>query len=166
MLTGVPFDLLVNLTDMQEHERLNRQALEAGRHVWSEKPMANSLEVRCPLLDHEMGEFAASVPTAWKMKNGRGKSILIDAMADRLPPALLTRPKMGFGVPLHHWFRTSLRDFLRDHLTSRRFRERGFTQPAFLEAILQEHQSGRRDNSLWLWSLLMLELWMLGWRNR
>lgn len=123
--------------------------------------MANSLEVRCPLLDHVLGEFAASVPTAWKMKNGRGKSILIDSMADRLPPALLTRPKMGFGVPLHHWFRTSLRDFLRDHLSSRRFRERGFTQPAFLETILQEHQSGRRDNSLWLWSLLMLELWLL-----
>ena len=123
--------------------------------------MANSLEVRCPLLDHVLGEFAASVPTAWKMKDGRGKRILIDAMADRLPPELLTRPKMGFGVPLHEWFRTSLRDFLRDHLTSRRFRERGFTKPAFLETVLQEHQSGRRDNSLWLWSLLMLELWLL-----
>ena len=123
--------------------------------------MANSLEVRCPLLDHVLAEFAASLPTAWKMKNGQGKRILIDALGGRLPPALLARPKMGFGVPLHHWFRTSLRGFLRDHLTSRRFQERGFTNPAFLETILQEHQSGRRDNSLWLWSLLMLELWLL-----
>jgi asparagine synthase (glutamine-hydrolysing) len=123
--------------------------------------MANSLEVRCPLLDHVLAEFASSLPTAWKMKGGQGKRILIDAMAGRLPPALLTRPKMGFGVPLDLWFRTSLREFLRDHLTSRRFRERGFTNPAFLETLLHEHQSGRRDNSLWLWSLLMLELWRL-----
>jgi len=122
--------------------------------------MANSLEVRCPLLDHELAEFAASLPTAWKMSAGKGKRILTDAVADRLPPELLTRPKMGFGVPLQHWFRTSLHDFLRDHLTSRSFRERGFTNAAFLDTVLREHQSGRRDNSMWLWSLLMLALWL------
>lgn len=121
--------------------------------------MANSLEVRSPLLDHVLGEYAASLPTAWKMPGGQGKRILIDALANRLPPALLTREKKGFGVPLNHWFRTSLRDFVRDHLTSQRFRQRGFTDPAFLDALLAEHQSGRRDNSFWLWSLLMLELW-------
>lgn len=121
--------------------------------------MANSLEVRSPLLDHVLGEYAASLPTAWKMQGGQGKRILIDALASRLPPALLTREKKGFAVPLNHWFRTSLREFLHDHLTSRRFRDRGFTDPAFLSAMLAEHQSGRRDNSGWLWSLLMLELW-------
>jgi asparagine synthase (glutamine-hydrolysing) len=122
--------------------------------------MANSLEVRCPLLDHKLAEYAASLPTAWKMRDGRGKRILTDAVAGRLPEALLTRPKMGFGVPICDWFRTSLREFLHDHLTSRRFQERGFTNAAFLETILREHQSGRRDNSQWLWSLLMLALWL------
>ena len=121
--------------------------------------MANSLEVRSPLLDHVLAEYAASLPTSWKMPGGQGKRILIDALANRLPPALLTREKKGFGVPLNHWFRASLREFLHDHLTSRRFRDRGFTDPAFLDALLNEHQSGRRDNSFWLWSLLMLELW-------
>ena len=121
--------------------------------------MANSLEVRSPLLDHVLGEYAASLPTAWKMLGGQGKRILIDALASRLPPALLTRKKKGFGVPLNHWFRTSLREFVHDHLTSQRFRQRGFTDPAFLETLLAEHQSGRRDNSFWLWSLLMLDLW-------
>jgi asparagine synthase (glutamine-hydrolysing) len=121
--------------------------------------MANSLEVRCPLLDHKLGEFAASLPTAWKMRNGQGKAILIDALRDRLPPELLTREKKGFAVPLNHWFRTSLREFLHDHLTGSRFASRGFTNPAFLRVLLAEHDSGRRDNSHWLWSLLMLELW-------
>jgi asparagine synthase (glutamine-hydrolysing) len=121
--------------------------------------MANSLEVRCPLLDHVLGEFAASLPTEWKMRGGQGKRILIDALSDRLPPELLTRKKMGFGVPLSHWFRTSLREFLRDHLTSKSFLNRGFVDPAFLTALMDEHESGRRDNSMWLWSLLMLELW-------
>lgn len=125
--------------------------------------MAHSLEVRCPLLDHVLGEFAASLPTEWKMRGGQGKRILIDALSDRLPPELLTRKKMGFGMPLSHWFRTSLREFLRDHLLSKSFLNRGFVDPVFLTALMDEHESGRRDNSMWLWSLLMLELsfrWM------
>jgi asparagine synthase (glutamine-hydrolysing) len=121
--------------------------------------MANSLEVRCPLLDHKLAEFAARIPHAWKMKNGRGKDILLQAIGDRLPPELLNRSKMGFGVPLATWFRTSLRDFLWDHLTSSRFHDRGMVSGNFVKILLNEHASGRRDNSHWLWSLLMLELW-------
>ena len=121
--------------------------------------MANSLEVRCPLLDHKLAEFAARLPHSWKMKNGRGKDILLQAIGDRLPAELLNRSKMGFGVPLAMWFRTSLRDFLWDHLTSSRFHDRGMVSGTFVKILLQEHASGRRDNSHWLWSLLMLELW-------
>ena len=121
--------------------------------------MANSLEVRCPLLDHKLAELAARIPHSWKMKNGRGKDILLQAIGDRLPPELLTRSKMGFGVPLALWFRTTLRDFLWDHLTSARFLNRGMVSGEFVKFLLGEHASGRRDNSHWLWSLLMLELW-------
>lgn len=121
--------------------------------------MANSLEVRCPLLDHKLAELAARIPHSWKMKNGRGKDILLQAIGDRLPPELLTRSKMGFGVPLALWFRTTLRDFLWDHLTSSRFLNRGMVSGEFVKFLLGEHASGRRDNSHWLWSLLMLELW-------
>jgi asparagine synthase (glutamine-hydrolysing) len=122
--------------------------------------MANSLEVRCPLLDHELAELAFSIPKEWKMRNGKGKQILLDAVGDRLPPELLSLPKKGFGVPLAHWFRGSLHSFLWDHLAGKTFLERGIVSPPFVKHLLEEHDSGRRDNSDWLWMLLMLELWM------
>ena len=121
--------------------------------------MANSLEVRCPLLDHELGELAATIPHGWKIKDGKGKYILLRALGDRLPLPLLRRGKMGFGVPLSLWFRRVLRDFLWDHLRSGSFTGRGIVSPAFVDRMLREHDSGRRDNATWLWSLLMLELW-------
>ena len=121
--------------------------------------MANSLEVRCPLLDHELAELAATIPHAWKVTRKQGKRILIEALGDRLMPEILNRPKWGFGVPLGDWFRGSLREFLRDNLTSTRFLDRGFVSPGFLYKLLDEHDSGRRDNSHWLWSLLVLSLW-------
>jgi len=121
--------------------------------------MAHSLEVRCPLLDHELAELAATVPHNWKIAAGRGKRILVQSLADRLPAEILARDKMGFGVPLASWFRTELRELLWDHLTSARFTSRGIASPDFLRHLLEEHQSGRRDNNQWLWSLLMLELW-------
>jgi asparagine synthase (glutamine-hydrolysing) len=121
--------------------------------------MANSLEVRSPLLDHQLAEFAATLPHSWKLRNGRGKRILIDALGDRLPPELLHRGKMGFGVPLDDWFRGPLRPMLWDHLTSSRFLDRGVVSPAFVRTMLAEHDSRRRNNDTWLWSLLVLDLW-------
>lgn len=121
--------------------------------------MANSLEVRSPLLDHELAELAMSIPHAWKMRNGKGKQIFLRAVGDRLPRELLTLPKKGFGVPLAAWFRGSLRSMLWDHLTSGKFLERGIVSTQFVSHLLKEHDTRRRDNSHWLWMLLMLELW-------
>ena len=121
--------------------------------------MANSLEVRCPLLDHRLVEAAVACPPEWKIRDGRGKRLFLRAVGDRLPPELLSAPKKGFGVPLAKWFRGELRAFLRDHLLSRRFLGCGIVRPAFVRALIEEHEAGRRDNSHWLWSLLMLELW-------
>jgi len=121
--------------------------------------MANSLEVRCPLLDHELAELAAEIPHAWKIRDGQGKRILVDAVGDRLPRELFDHPKTGFDIPLVDWFRGSLREFLRDHVTDPRFLERDLVAPEFLRELLDEHDSGRRDNSHWLWSLLVLALW-------
>jgi asparagine synthase (glutamine-hydrolysing) len=123
--------------------------------------MANSLEVRCPVLDHELAELAASIPHAWKIRHRRGKYILLRALGDRLPASLLNRPKMGFGVPLSIWFRGALRAFVWDHLTSASFLNRGIISRSFVQQLLMEHDAGRRDNAHWLWSLLMLELWFL-----
>jgi len=121
--------------------------------------MANSLEVRCPLLDHELGELAASIPHAWKIHNGTGKYVFLRAVGDRLPSAILKRSKMGFGVPLASWFRGELRAFLWDYLTSMSLLNRGVVSASFVHEMLIEHDARRRDNSHWLWSLLMLELW-------
>ena len=121
--------------------------------------MANSLEVRCPMLDHELAELAATIPHAWKIHSGRGKRILVDAVGDRLPRELIDLPKSGFAIPLADWFRGSLREFLRDHVTDPQFLGRDLVAPEFLRALLDEHDSGRRDNSHWLWSILCLALW-------
>lgn len=122
--------------------------------------MANSLEVRCPLLDHRLVEFAFSLPPHWKMQNGRGKRILVDALGGRLPAELLSLPKKGFSIPLPAWFRGPLREFLCDHLLAPRFRQRGFVSEKFLDYLVTEHVSGRRDNATTLYILLMLEVWM------
>ncbi len=127
--------------------------------------MAHSLEVRCPLLDHELAELAASIPTAWKMRNGQGKAILVDALGERLPASLRNRKKMGFGVPLSHWFRGPLREFLHDHLLNGPFPKRAIASRSFVKHLIDEHQSGRRDNSGTLWALLMLELWFRNWES-
>ncbi|HET8547135.1 MAG TPA: asparagine synthase (glutamine-hydrolyzing) [Bryobacteraceae bacterium] len=121
--------------------------------------MANSLEVRCPMLDHNLAEFAATLPPAWKMRGGRGKRIFLRAVGDRLPAALLSLPKKGFGIPLPLWFRGPLRELLRDTLLARHAIERGVTSPEFVRYLIAEHEAKRRDNSHWLWMLLMLELW-------
>ncbi len=127
--------------------------------------MANSLEVRCPLLDQNLAELASAIPHGWKLQNGAGKRILLRALGDRLPPEVLRRRKMGFGVPLAPWFRGSLRGFLREHVTSSQFLNRGIVSPEFVRQLLEEHDSGRRDNHHWLWSLLMLELWFRNFRQ-
>jgi len=127
--------------------------------------MAASLEVRSPLLDHELAALAMSIPPDLKMRNGRGKAIFLDAVGDRLPPKLLTLPKKGFAVPLAKWYRTSLKAFLWDHLLSREFLDRGMVCEPFVRTILEEHQSGRRDNAALLYALLMLDLWFRDWKQ-
>jgi asparagine synthase (glutamine-hydrolysing) len=121
--------------------------------------MAVSLEVRSPMLDHELADVAALVPHAYKIRNGQGKYILIRALGNRLPPELLNRQKMGFAIPLAGWLRGPLRNMLWDHLNSQRFFDRGIASPKFVRHLLNEHQSGRRDNRTWLWALLVLEMW-------
>ncbi len=122
--------------------------------------MAKSLEVRCPMLDTRLAQLAAHIPHAWKIRGGAGKRILLHALGDRLPAPIVHRKKMGFAVPVAIWFRGPLRDLLWDSLAGPRFLNRGIVAREFLEAMLREHASGRRDNSQWLWILLMLEMWL------
>ena len=112
--------------------------------------MANSLEVRCPLLDHILAEHASRIPNSWKTSGGKGKLILLKALKHRLPPELLTAPKKGFGVPLGRWFRGPLRELIRDTLTSAEFHSRGIAHRSNVIKMLDEHDSARRDHSAFL----------------
>ena len=121
--------------------------------------MAHSIESRVPLLDNEVIEFAASLPASMKIRDGRRKHILKEAIRGLVPEHILTRKKQGFGVPLGVWFKGGLTDVFADVLGSPRARQRGYFQPAFIDRLVQEHLSGRRDHTLRLWQLLVFELW-------
>ena len=121
--------------------------------------MANSLEARSPLLDHRLVEFCAALPSSFKLRGRTSKWLLRQLMQDRLPPAILTRPKMGFGVPVGEWLRTELRPLLEDTVLSSRASNRGYFNPAAVRAITDDHLTHRADRTPHLWALLMLELW-------
>jgi asparagine synthase (glutamine-hydrolysing) len=122
--------------------------------------MANSLEVRSPLLDHGFAEWAASIPARLKLQNGEGKYIFKRAMESRLPDDVLYRPKQGFVVPLASWFRGPLREQVRSALMGSLIRETGWFNSLFIETAFEKHVSGSRDYSRLIWSLLMFEAFL------
>jgi len=121
--------------------------------------MACSLEVRSPLLDHRVVEFAARLPRRMKIRGLVQKYLLKRIMRGVLPEPILRRKKMGFGVPLDHWLRGELRDMAYDVLLAPRALARGYFRPDAVRRLLDEHASGRAFHHHRLWSLLMLELW-------
>ncbi len=121
--------------------------------------MAVSLEVRAPLLDHKLIEFVTRIPAALKLRGDETKHIFKRAVSDLVPPALLTRPKQGFGVPIQQWINQELRTQMRDTLTDARARGRGYFDARQVDTLFSEHERGRRDHSAQLWALFMLELW-------
>jgi asparagine synthase (glutamine-hydrolysing) len=121
--------------------------------------MAHSIESRVPLLDNHVIDFAATLPARFKIKNGRRKHILKQALEPLLPAGILDRKKQGFGIPLGTWFRGGLTDLFSDVLEAPRTRQRGYFEPAFVSRLLKEHLSGQRDHTLRLWQLLVFELW-------
>lgn len=121
--------------------------------------MANSLEARSPFLDHNVIEFAASLPENLKMRGIETKSLLKKVAARLVPADVIYRRKMGFGVPIGKWFRGEMKDFIRDILLSEKSLKRGIVRPEIVERYVTEHISASRDHSFQLWTLLMLELW-------
>lgn len=121
--------------------------------------MANSLEARSPFLDHNLIEFAASLPEGLKMSRLRPK-YLLKKVAERLVPReVIYRRKMGFGVPVGKWFRGEMKEFVREALLSERSLGRGIIKPEMIRKYVDEHTNGERDHAFQIWTLLMLELW-------
>lgn len=121
--------------------------------------MAVSLEARAPLLDHKLIEFVARTPAALKLAGYETKYLLKRAIKGLVPDEILNRPKQGFGVPMQDWINKQLRERIRDTLTQAGLKQRGYVEPAYVQVLLDEHERGRRDHSMALWSLFMLELW-------
>jgi len=121
--------------------------------------MANSIEARAPLLDHELVEFAARLPLAMKYRGGVGKYLLRRVGQRLLPASTLAKRKQGFGIPLASWFRAELRELVSDLVGSQRFRERGVFDANSAQHYLRKHLAGTHDYSEPLWLLLMFELW-------
>jgi asparagine synthase (glutamine-hydrolysing) len=121
--------------------------------------MASSLEARSPFLDHEFMEFVARIPAHYKLKGMTTKHILKEAFRGILPDDVLFREKMGFAVPIDHWFRKELKEMAYDTLLDRRSRERGYFNYGYVKQILDEHVSGQWNWQHHIYNLLMLELW-------
>ena len=122
--------------------------------------MAHALEVRVPLLDHKLVEWMSGLPPELKLHGREGKYIFKKALQPYLPNDILYRPKMGFAVPLASWFRGPLRQRLRDAVLGNVLAESGLFNLDFLREMVDQHQSGLRDYSAPLWSLLMFESFM------
>jgi len=122
--------------------------------------MANSLEARAPFLDRSLVEYVASLPDHYKLDGRRTKAVLRDAFADLIPPDIDRRPKMGFGVPVGAWFRTTLRDYARDMLLSSAARYVEYLNRPYVESMLARHQSGSENLGPQLWALICFERWL------
>ncbi len=122
--------------------------------------MAHALEVRSPLLDYRVHEFAATLPNALRWHRVEGKVLLKRLAARRgLPEDLVHRRKQGFGVPIGHWFRDGLRGWIGDLLAPDAVRARGLIRPEVASALLADHHARLSDNTVRLWNLAALELW-------
>jgi asparagine synthase (glutamine-hydrolysing) len=122
--------------------------------------MAHALEVRVPLLDHKLVEWISGLPPSLKLRGGEGKYVFKKALEPHLSRDILYRDKMGFSVPLASWFRGPLRKRVSDALLGETLARTGMFNRSFLQEMMDHHQSGKRDYSAPLWTLLMFEAFL------
>ncbi|MEO8187498.1 MAG: asparagine synthase-related protein, partial [Burkholderiaceae bacterium] len=122
--------------------------------------MAHSLEVREPLMDHELVEWMATLPSSHKISGSEGKYLLKKAFEPRLPSDVLYRPKMGFSVPLARWFRGPLKQRVRNAVLGSRLTDTGWFNHDYLQHLVDAHQNGTYDYSSPIWTLLMFEAFL------
>ena len=121
--------------------------------------MAHSLEARSPMLDVDLLDFAATIPSELLIEGNQAKSLLKRYAATLVPPQVIYRKKHGFSVPIRHWLAGPWQRPVRELLLSPAAVERGYFEPAFVRTILDEHAAGRRNHASRIWTLMVLEIW-------
>lgn len=150
-----------------ERDPLNRMLYLEARHFLADHNlnytdkmgMASGIEVRVPLLDPDLVDFATRVPSAFKQRGRIGKSIFKRAMEPDLPHDVIYRPKTGFGAPLRRWLQVELRDRVEDTLSATTLRHRGLFDPVTVQRLIEQDRQGRVDGGYTIFSLMCIELW-------
>ena len=122
--------------------------------------MAASLETRVPFLDQHIIELAWSLPMSMKLRDGQTKWLLRQVLYQYVPKQLIERPKAGFGIPLGEWLRGPLREWGEGLLNETRLQQEGFFKNSLVKELWQEHLSGKRNNQILLWNILMFQAWL------
>jgi asparagine synthase (glutamine-hydrolysing) len=151
-----------------EHDPLNRMLYLETKHFlpdhnlnYTDKmSMAHGVEVRVPLLDLELVDYAVHVPVGEKQTGSEGKRVFREAMRPYLPPEVLTRAKTGFGAPLRRWIRHDLREMVADVLAEESLRRRGLFDPAAVARLVARNERGEIDASYVIFSLMCIEMWL------
>lgn len=159
---GLPFDTAPGTSALRQLQHFDQTSwlpdnlLERGDRM----TMAASIESRMPFMDHELAELVARLPDDCRIRGGQDKWLLREGMRRILPAEILDRPKVGFRVPVNDWFRTTMRDWVHDHLTGTDSRSRDLYDPAELSRILSDHNRGRQNHEKLIWTLVTLELFL------
>ncbi len=154
-LHPVEMDSIVQLTRLELQNYMAHTLLRDTDAM----SMAHSLEVRVPLIDHKLVEYAVRIPPEMKLRNGQNKWIFAEALRDVLPAEVLARPKQGFEMPVAAWMRDDLRDVLDDVFSAESIQRRGLFQVDAMQAVYDDFRAGSAPY-LRAWSLAVLELWM------
>lgn len=128
--------------------------------------MSNSLEARVPFLDHHLVEFSSQIPMEMKTKGGEAKYILKKAVEGIIPNNIIYRKKMGFGAPMSQWLKGSFGQEVKSSMMSSNLLKRGYFNNRYIERLFDDHMSGRRDSSLYIWTLYNLSSWYDYWIDK
>ena len=122
--------------------------------------MAASLEARMPFLDIRLAQFISALPDQYRVRGKTTKWILREAAKDIIPDEIIQRKKLGFKVPIEEWFRTSLSEYLHEHIVARGACLHEYLSPVVISKLYSEHLENRQNHEKILWSLLNMEIWL------
>jgi len=121
--------------------------------------MANSFEVRFPLIDHKVIEFMNSIDTKYRLKDGKTKYLIKQLLKDKIPNEIIDKPKLGLNPPMGIWLKGDLKEFMDIYLSAESIKKRGLFNYDYIQRVIYEHNSNKRDRSLYIWALIVLEEW-------